>query len=162
MLITFWYYTRLLLFLCSLQKFSLLSKTHISENLSQDLFKSIFCKSGQKIFTPKDLKDTSNNLILQTIWYFKQSDTSNNSKLIFKAYVPEYLLWKTWMFLQFKSSHCQGPMTRGLDPLELLNTEEVGDAVHRHRVHQVVANQLSDGLGRFKLGWNSYLEEFEI
>ena len=37
----------------------------------------------------------------------------------------------------------------GLNPLELLDAEEVGDPVHGHRVHQLVPNQLSDRLGSF-------------
>ena len=37
----------------------------------------------------------------------------------------------------------------GLDPLELLHTEEVGNPIHRHRVHQLVPNQLSDRLEEF-------------
>ena len=39
----------------------------------------------------------------------------------------------------------------GLDPLELLDAEEVGDPVHGHRVHQLISNQLSDRLGRFPI-----------
>ena len=51
------------------------------------------------------------------------------------------------IFCNLKARIVWGSSYLGLDPLELLDTEEIGDPVHRHRVHQVVPNQLSDGLG---------------
>ena len=53
---------------------------------------------------------------------------------------------KHLIFLNLKARIVWDPGL-SLDPLELLNAEEVGVPVHRHRVHQLVPNQLSDRLG---------------